>query len=145
MNKDYWLIDWLSKCYLCRLRGREADVFPVHSSIDLIDFLWHKNKSGLFYISIPAYISITAVLGLWSTRLTVFVSDISVKKHWWTLKPLTMYFGNWKKNMSFLKFMTCREFAASVNRRHPKLNKTTLEQYKIFSFTVRIKKKIFFS
>lgn len=39
------------------MRGREADVLPVHSSIDLIDFLWHKNKSGLFYISILTYIS----------------------------------------------------------------------------------------
>ena len=24
-------------------------MFAVQSSIDLIDFLWHKNKSGLFY------------------------------------------------------------------------------------------------
>ena len=39
------------------MRGRETDVFPVHSSIDLIDFLWHKNKSGLFYISILTYVS----------------------------------------------------------------------------------------
>jgi len=28
-----------------------------------------------------------------------------------------------KINMSFLKFLRCGEFAASVNRRHPKLNK----------------------
>ena len=30
---------WLSKWYLCWLRGHEADVFPGHSSIDFLWFL----------------------------------------------------------------------------------------------------------
>ena len=31
---------WLSKFYICRLRVHEADVFPVHSSIDFLWFLY---------------------------------------------------------------------------------------------------------
>ena len=27
---------YMSKCYLCRLRGHEAHVFSVHSSIDFL-------------------------------------------------------------------------------------------------------------
>ena len=35
---------WLSKWYLCWLRGHEADVFPVHSSIG---FLWFLSLTDL--------------------------------------------------------------------------------------------------
>ena len=36
---------WLSKCYLCRVRGHEANVFPVYSSSD---FLWFLTEFDLW-------------------------------------------------------------------------------------------------
>ena len=118
---------WLSKCYLCRLRGREADVFPVHSSIDQTDFLWHKNKSGLFYISILTYISDHGGPGhgvmIYTVNCTRFGYKLIGKETLIGTQTTYDILRKLKINISFLKFLTCGEFAASVNRRHPKLNK----------------------
>lgn len=47
-----------------------------------------------------------------------------------------------KINMSFLKFLTCREFAASVNRWHHKLNKTE-SSTKYFRLLSELKSRFF--
>lgn len=48
-----------------------------------------------------------------------------------------------KINISFLKFLTCREFAASVNSKHPKLNKTE-SSTKHFRLLSELKSRFFF-
>ena len=110
---------WLSKCYLCRLRGCEADVFPLHSGIDLIDFLWHKNKSGLFYISILTYISDHGDAGVMIYTVNCVRFGYFSKETLMGTQTTYDILRKLKKNSFW-----CREFAASVNRRHPKLNKT---------------------
>ena len=84
-------------------------MFSLHSSIDLIDFLWHKNNSGLFHISILTYISDHGGPGvmIYTVNCIRFGYKLIGKETLTGTQTTHDILRKRKINMSFLKFLTC--------------------------------------